>query len=50
VAQAAKRRRLAAPGATGSRVMCLNNCMAYLTENCRFAGELPACPWDVHTM
>lgn len=38
-AQAAKRRKLAAPGATGSKVMQLNGVMQYLTENSRFAGS-----------
>ncbi|EIE24646.1 hypothetical protein COCSUDRAFT_46891 [Coccomyxa subellipsoidea C-169] len=36
----AKRRKLAAPGATGSKVMQLNGVMQYLTENSRFAGVL----------
>lgn len=39
--QAAKRRKLAAPGATGSKVMRLNTAMHYLTENSRFAGDRP---------
>ncbi len=40
LAQAAKRKKLAMPGATGSKVVRVNEAMQYLTENSRFAGAI----------
>jgi hypothetical protein len=41
--QAANRRKLAVAGATGSKVMKLNDAMQNLTECSRFAGEQYHC-------
>lgn len=45
LAQAAKRKKLAVPGATGSKVVRVNEAMHYLTENSRFAGATNTLPW-----